>query len=208
MAEEAIIRKLIADGDGTGDDRRIVQLFQLITMLNKANSDTKSITHKILTNLDLIELSFQKQSQISAVTEEEIVNYERLCTEIDQMITQNSDKMEAVKKELAEAKQIRKNRQEYDALAKLIKEKPSRADTSRKLKGLQDELEEAYAKQKILEQRLIEKRKNMYTLAVLLDNLDEMNKETEDVPISEGEDASAIPTVLSKSTGPEKPSVE
>jgi len=29
--------------------------------------------------------------------------------------------METVKKELADAKQIRKNRQEYDALAKLIK---------------------------------------------------------------------------------------
>ena len=31
------------------------------------------------------------------------------------------EKMETVKKELGEAKQIRKNRQEYDALAKLIK---------------------------------------------------------------------------------------
>jgi hypothetical protein len=30
-------------------------------------------------------------------------------------------KMEKVKKELAEAKQIRKNRQEYDVLSKLIK---------------------------------------------------------------------------------------
>ncbi|KAL3097971.1 hypothetical protein niasHT_027516 [Heterodera trifolii] len=201
MAEEAIIRKLVADGDGTGDDRRIVQLFQLIIMLSKSNADTKSITHKILINLDQIELSFQKQAQISAITEIEIANYEQLCTEIDEMITQNNSKMDAVKRELAEAKQIRKNRQEYDALAKLIKEKPSRAETSKRLKLLQDELEEAYAKQKMLEQRLIEKRKNMYTLAVLLDNLEEMNKEAEDVPMSEGDDASPAGAVPSSSAG-------
>jgi hypothetical protein len=41
MADEAILRKLVADGDGTGDDRRIVQLFQLIHMLGKSNADTK-----------------------------------------------------------------------------------------------------------------------------------------------------------------------
>lgn len=33
MAEEAILRKLVADGDGTGDDRRIVQLFQVLMNL-------------------------------------------------------------------------------------------------------------------------------------------------------------------------------
>jgi hypothetical protein len=41
MSEEAILRKLVADGDGTGDDRRICQLFQLVHMLGKSNVDTK-----------------------------------------------------------------------------------------------------------------------------------------------------------------------
>lgn len=36
-----------------------------------------------------------------------------------------------------------------------FQEKPSKTETSKKLKTLQDELEEAYAKQKMLEQRVI-----------------------------------------------------
>lgn len=44
-----------------------------------------------------------------------------ICRVKDELIAKNMEKMETVKKELAEAKQIRKNRQEYDALAKLIK---------------------------------------------------------------------------------------
>jgi len=37
----------------------------------------------------------------------------------------------------------------------LKQEKPSRAETSKKLRTLQDELDEAYAKQKALEQKVI-----------------------------------------------------
>jgi hypothetical protein len=36
-------------------------------------------------------------------------------------LIKNQEKMDAVKKEFAEAKQIRKNQQEYDTIAKMIK---------------------------------------------------------------------------------------
>ncbi|CAK5074758.1 unnamed protein product [Meloidogyne enterolobii] len=151
MTEEAIIRKLVADGDGTGDDRRILHLFQLINSLGKS-SDSKSLLNK------------------------------------------NQEKMEEVKKQLAEAKQVKKNQQEYDNIAKMIKEKPSRAETTKKLKILQDELEEAYSKQKILEQKLIEKKESISTLAALLDELDETNKEqVEDVLMAEVEEGPVAP---------------
>ena len=42
MTEESIIRKLVADGDGTGDDRRILHLFQLLYSLGKSN-DSKGL---------------------------------------------------------------------------------------------------------------------------------------------------------------------
>ncbi|KAL7069756.1 hypothetical protein ACQ4LE_011148 [Meloidogyne hapla] len=193
MTEEAIIRKLVADGDGTGDDRRILHLFQLINGLGKSN-DPKSITNKIIILLDQIEFSFRKQQQISQVINSESENYEKLYEEIGVLLNKNQEKMEEVKKQFAEAKQIRKNQQEYDNIAKMIKEKPSRAETTKKLKILQDELEEAYSKQKTLEQRLIEKRESICTLAALLDELDEPNKEqVEDALMAELEESGPAP---------------
>lgn len=63
--------------------------------------------------------------------------------------------MEIVKKELLSAKAFRKNNQEYDALAKLITEKPSRNESINALKQLQLELNEDQKKQKFYEQKVI-----------------------------------------------------
>uniref|UniRef100_A0A914L8S0 THO complex subunit 7 n=1 Tax=Meloidogyne incognita TaxID=6306 RepID=A0A914L8S0_MELIC len=198
MTEEAIIRKLVADGDGTGDDRRILHLFQLINSLGKS-SDSKSVTNKIVILLDQIEFSFRKQQQIAQAMNCERENYEKLYEEIGNLLNKNQEKMEEVKKQLAEAKQVKKNQQEYDNIAKMIKEKPSRAETTKKLKILQDELEEAYSKQKILEQKLIEKRESISTLAALLDELDETNKEqVEDVLMAEVEEGPVAPPTNNK----------
>lgn len=45
------------------------------------------------------------------------------------------------------------------------------------LKKLQNELDESHEKQKNLEQKLTERRKNMYSLAILLNNLDDTLEE-------------------------------
>ncbi|CAK5086312.1 unnamed protein product [Meloidogyne enterolobii] len=206
MTEEAIIRKLVADGDGTSDDRRILHLFQLINSLGKS-SDSKSVTNKIVILLDQIEFSFRKQQQIAQAMNSERGNYEKLYEEIGNLLNKNQEKMEEVKKQLAEAKQVKKNQQEYDNIAKMIKEKPSRAETTKKLKILQDELEEAYSKQKILEQKLIEKKESISTLAALLDELDETNKEqVEDVLMAEVEEGPVAPppTNIKPNTNGEK----
>lgn len=62
--------------------------------------------------------------------------------------------MEIVKEELASARAVRKNNQEYDALAKLIKERPSRIESNNALKRLQLELNEDHERQKLLEQKV------------------------------------------------------
>lgn len=93
--------------------------------------------------------------------------------DIDEQIENATTKMEKVKRDLEEAKSIRKNRQEYDVLAKMIDEYPSRAESTKKLARLQQELEEQHEKQRNLEQRLSERRKNMYALAVMLHSLEE-----------------------------------
>ncbi|KAH7695456.1 IL5 receptor binding protein [Aphelenchoides avenae] len=79
--------------------------------------------------------------------------------------------MAQVKAELAKAKVVRKNRQEYDAIAKLISEIPSRSESQQSLETLRQEINDLQGRQKSLEQKLSERRKNIYALAVLLNNL-------------------------------------
>lgn len=67
---------------------------------------------------------------------------------------------------------VRKNRQEYDSLAKLINGKPSRNESNALLAKIKDEITELRDQQKELESKLADKRKNMYALAVLLSDLD------------------------------------
>lgn len=40
LSEEAILRKLIADGDGSSEDKRIIQLFSLIQKLSTSEAKT------------------------------------------------------------------------------------------------------------------------------------------------------------------------
>ena len=80
-------------------------------------------------------------------------------------------RIEAVKEELAAAKTVRKNRQAYDAMAKLINERPSRQETQAALEDFERELAELLERQRGLETQLMEKRKNLYALAVLLNDL-------------------------------------
>jgi hypothetical protein len=70
------------------------------------------------------------------------------------------------------AKLVRKNRQEYDGLAKLIIAKPSRPESTAFLAKIELEIKELHEQKKELEAKLMEKRKNMYALAVLLDDLE------------------------------------
>lgn len=74
------------------------------------------------TYLYVFTLSFYLREETSA-------NVEKACTAIEE-----------AKQELEEARQVRRNRLEYDALARLIKEHPPRSDTANKLAHLTQHL--------------------------------------------------------------------
>jgi chromosome segregation ATPase len=87
------------------------------------------------------------------------------------------DRTEKVKEELKDAQIVRKNRQEYDALAKQINTQPSREETTNTLEKLELEIKELHEQQKELESKLQEKRKNMHSLTALLNEMDATEEE-------------------------------
>uniref|UniRef100_A0A915MK05 Uncharacterized protein n=1 Tax=Meloidogyne javanica TaxID=6303 RepID=A0A915MK05_MELJA len=158
--------------DVTADGK--LRLFQFLHSLGKSN-DLKESTNKIINHLDQIDFSCRNQQQIS----QEIV-----C-----LMNKNWEKMEAIKKQFAKSKGS-KNDINFDSIAEgIIKEKPTLENTTKSLKTLHDDLEEAYFKQKTLEQKLIEKRESLCSIAALLDELDDINTEETDQEEANNEEA-------------------
>lgn len=138
-----IRHRLLIDGDGTGDDRRInVLLKSFIKWANCPEPDNKEHEklQAMLSQLAQCEFAQKKSRLVSGMSQEELKNYERMSTDIEVQIEEAKKDIEKTKLELQEAKRVRKNRIEYDVLAKVINEQPDRMETDVKLATLRKEL--------------------------------------------------------------------
>ena len=70
----------------------------------------------------------------------ELQNYKNLSLLIETGIEAAKQDIESTKLDFQEAKTVRKNRIEYDVLAKVINEQPDRKETDEKLSQLRKEL--------------------------------------------------------------------
>lgn len=86
------------------------------------------------------EFAVAKSRLASKTSAAELQNYEKLSKQIETGIEAAKRNIDSTKLELKEAKTVRKNRIEYDVLAKVINEQPDRKDTNEKLSQLKSEL--------------------------------------------------------------------
>lgn len=82
-------------------------------------------------------------------------------------------RIEGVKEELASAKVVRKNRQEYDEMSQRIEEQPSRSETTARLQKLESEIDDLLHQRNEIEAKLNEKRKITALAFALLDEADD-----------------------------------
>uniref|UniRef100_A0A914X281 Uncharacterized protein n=1 Tax=Plectus sambesii TaxID=2011161 RepID=A0A914X281_9BILA len=178
MADEAISRKLTADGDGTGDDRRFQLAYKmLLRITGSPEGRTPEQVNRLIKQIELAEFSMRKQTMIYAMNEQQIDSYAALCTEIEEDLKRAQDSISEAKKELHQAKQVRKNRQEYDLMAKMIEEQPSRSETNEKLMQVKQDLKEQGDRQKQLEGKLLERRNNLHAFGIILSQFNETLKD-------------------------------
>ncbi|XP_034942420.1 uncharacterized protein thoc7 [Chelonus insularis] len=191
--EEVIRRRLLIDGDGTGDDRRINVLFK--SFIKWANSpDVDNTVHeRILSQLAQCEFAQKKSRLVSTMSQEELQSYEQLSQQIEVEIEEAKKEIETTKIELQDAKQIRKNRIEYDVLAKVINQQPDRKETNMKLEALKQELGFLKEKSEQLEYKLEMRRKQFHVLLSSIHSLqamlDESDEEIMNVSLENYEDA-------------------
>ncbi|KAM0736258.1 THO complex subunit 7 [Formica fusca] len=172
--EEVIRRRLLIDGDGTGDDRRINMLLKsFIKWINSSDVDN-TLHERMLSQLAQCEFAQKKSRLVSNMSREELDSYEQLSKEIEIQIEEAKEDIEKTKIELQDAKRVRKNRIEYDVLAKVINEQPDRLETDIKLATLQQELATLKEKSEQLEHKLEMRRKQFHVLISSIHSLQGM----------------------------------
>ncbi|XP_076624406.1 THO complex subunit 7 isoform X1 [Colletes latitarsis] len=190
--EEVIRRRLLIDGDGTGDDRRINMLLKsFIKWINSPDADN-TLHERMLSQLAQCEFAQRKSRLVSNMSQEELKSYEQLSKEIEIQIEEAKRDIEKTKAELQDAKRVRKNRIEYDVLAKVINEQPDRVETNLKLATLREELDKLKEKSEQLEHKLEMRRKQFHVLISSIHSLqgmlNECDEEIMDVSLENYED--------------------
>ncbi|XP_034829242.1 THO complex subunit 7 homolog [Maniola hyperantus] len=190
--EDVIRRRLLIDGDGTGDDRRLnVLLKTFIKWCNSADEkpeESKATHDRMLAQLAQCEFAVTKSQLASEMMAAELQSYEDLSKILENGIEIAKQNIEKSKADFAQAKTVRKNRIEYNVLAKVISEQPDRKETLERLGLLKTELSSLEATKQQLESRLSLRKKQFHVLVTsihqlqaLLDEPDDMESISEDV---------------------------
>lgn len=137
----------------------------------------------MLGQLAQCEFTVRKSAFCRKMMEDELKNYKSISKAIDGGIEHAKVQIAQSKENLVIAKKIRKNRMEYDVLAKIISQQPDRKGTLAKLESLKKELDTLKDSRTKLIQKL-KTRRNDFT--VLMRSIQELQRKLD------GEDAASM----------------
>lgn len=184
--DEIMKRKLMVDGDGIGDDRKISNLIKQFILWcyndNESELESELSAERLLNVIDQSELAMAKSVQTIKMITHELDNYENTYKNIEKAIADARAKLSTCKAELAHAKQIRRYKLDYDAIANIIEQHPSTQETQIKLNVLENEIQTLQKINNQIESKL-EKRRRQFQLLLsashqLQSVLDEENTAT------------------------------
>nr|ACO11314.1 THO complex subunit 7 homolog [Caligus rogercresseyi] len=139
--EDYMKTRLLIDGEGTGEDRRLNTLYKnILKWISEEESDDSSLYQRILTQISYSEWSMKKSLLVESMNQEELSNYQSLVSAIEEGVSESKKEISDSKDDLEEAGIIRQHKLEYDALAKAICKYPSREAVLSGISGLQSEL--------------------------------------------------------------------
>ncbi|KAG8435864.1 hypothetical protein GDO86_007089 [Hymenochirus boettgeri] len=152
--DEVIRKRLLIDGDGAGDDRRINLMVKSFLKWCNSGVQEDGQYQRMLSTLSQCEFSMGKTLQVHDMNLREMENMRPYITR----------EIAECKKQILQAKRIRKTGKndikhksplfyffpEYDALAKVIQLHPDRHETLKQLEALDKELKQfSHTKEKV-----------------------------------------------------------
>ncbi|CAN7981606.1 unnamed protein product [Ixodes pacificus] len=133
--------------------------------------------------LEQCEFAISKSQQVLCMNQAEMKNYKQLYSEIEIGIANAQKKIVANKQELQKAKSIRKNKQEYDALAKVIGTQPDRRGSLSQLEALEREIRTLDRARQALDSRLEQRRRQFHVLLSSVCELQQLLKGASSLPL-------------------------
>ncbi|UYV81135.1 THOC7 [Cordylochernes scorpioides] len=188
---EVYRRKLLIDGDGNGDDSRINNFLKMCIkwcMLGDETPEERLASYeKLLLTLSQCECCMEKSQQVQDMNHREMANYEELYNKIEAGISQAQQQILDCKADLQQAKRIRRNKQEYDGLAKIIEGQPDRRGTLAKLQTLSEEIQALQRTRSELDRNLEQRRRQFQLLLGAVYQLQtQLNEEGDQQALREG----------------------
>ncbi|XP_071455046.1 THO complex subunit 7 homolog [Hetaerina americana] len=175
--EEVIRRRLLIDGDGTGDDRRLnVLLKTFIKWCNTTEipSESQVTLDRMLAQLCQFECALARSRLVARAAQAEVNNYKLLSASVERGLADAREGITATLDEFARAKVVRRQRVRYDALASVISAQPDRRETAKRLAGLKAELRALEETREMLDCKLDVRRKQFHVLVATIHQLQSM----------------------------------
>ncbi|VDP00750.1 unnamed protein product [Soboliphyme baturini] len=167
--DEAIRRKLLADGEGMGDERRLI----LVTkMFMRWSTDGSDVTlRKLKHMLQQSDTAMYKTMLVNQAIARESKECSDLAAKVQQQMIQAQTRFVEWKQRLKDAQQVRKYQQEYELISEMINKYPSRAEMNRRLEQLREDLRNSAERRKHCDAVLEIRRKQAHLLMIALNEL-------------------------------------
>ena len=156
ISEDDIIKKrLLIEGDSGNEDKLINKLIKnFVTWTNnvvnseanqenaqKEDENVDSLHEQLVASVSHAEFGLMRNQFELDMNKMEQENNEELYKKINNEIERAKKKIVESKVDLVEARKIRKNRQEYDIIARQILKYPNRAEMQTTIKNLEEKVE-------------------------------------------------------------------
>ncbi|ESO04836.1 hypothetical protein HELRODRAFT_78299, partial [Helobdella robusta] len=166
-SDEIIKRKLLIEGNGGNDEKRIANLLRTFIKwcdLSESPEDSNVTYQKMLSTLSQCEYAMFKSEQVYNMCLKEQENYKKLNDVIADEIEKAGAHIEKSKIELQQALNVRRYKEEYDAMAKVIQQHTDRGQLQKELKSIEEELVALEETRKLQRDKLDNRRKQFYVL--------------------------------------------
>jgi len=187
LSDEAAVKtRLLFDGDGTGEERRLNVLYKSVVKWcsqsegGGAGDEEGSSNHDVKRHAQLvaqllhIEWTDAKSKLVQEMNEREAKNYENLLGVIQAKLEEAESDIAEAKTELEAARLVRRNRMEYDSMAKSIAAFPSRADSGMNIEEASEHLKRLKQEEEELDAKLQQRKKQFHVLVNSIHQLQDL----------------------------------
>jgi len=177
--DEVIRTRLLLDGEGAGDDRKLTLLLKsFLRWCNSAEPD-QAAGQKILQMLDQAEYQVKKLTMIAKANERQRQKYLDNEKDVEVEMSQASKMIEKATAELIDARKYKSNQQEYDAFAKIINKHPDRATSNAEIAKIKEDVDALTIEKDGLDAKLNERRKEVHVLLQAIHGLEQKMRRVE-----------------------------